>query len=102
MVGKLDVWANRTVLEEDMMIAEKIERPVQKLSVTIGLVAETFATGALQAQAVGNVFWRWSENNMEGSFSLTWFLSELPIPGILVDVNLIQVSIHTLSLAKMK
>ena len=28
MVGKLDVWANRTVLEEDMMIAEKIERPV--------------------------------------------------------------------------
>ena len=46
MVGELNDWTSGTVLDEDTMIAERVERSVWKLSVTIGVIAKTFATGA--------------------------------------------------------
>ena len=89
MGGNLVVPGNIMALEEDRMIAEKFERSILKSSVTIGVVAEMFATEPWQSQDVGNVLWTWNESNMKGSFDLPWFLSKLPIPEIPVDMILI-------------
>ena len=43
MGGNLVVPGNIMALEEDRMIAEKFERSILKSSVTIGVVAKTFA-----------------------------------------------------------
>ena len=73
-----------------------------KSSVTIEVVTDMFATGAWQAQAVRDVLWRCSEKNIKGTSALMWFSSKLLIPEILVDVILIQGSIHALMLARSK